>query len=170
MQLVKMLEKKNIFFDNPVTIAHTGITTDELLIQLHQLKPTGKFDWVTLLIGVNNQYRNYDLMIYENEFEELVNISISLAKKKNDVIVVSIPDWSYSPFAKNDKRTTEEISKQIDKFNAINKIVSSRVGVKYVDITDVSRNSSSDFFTIDQLHPSGKQYKFWAEKVMEKIN
>jgi lysophospholipase L1-like esterase len=162
MQLIKLLEEKNIFFQPPVTIAHTGATSGELLSDLTNLKPSGKFDLVTLLIGVNNQYRGYSIDEYENEFTHLLNIAIDLAIDKSRVVVVAIPDWSYSPFAKNDKRSIAKISEEIALFNAANKKITQSLGIKYADINSASNNPHSDYFAIDGLHPSGLQYKDWV--------
>ena len=100
IQLIQLFAQKNILFHQPVTIAHTGWTTDELINAIAQTKPTGKFDLVSLLIGVNNQYRKYSIENYRKEFVALLNDAIKFAdNKKNRVVVVSIPDWSFSAFA-----------------------------------------------------------------------
>ena len=165
MQLIKLYEAKNILFHPPVTIAHTGATSGELLFDLQQLQPKGKFDVVSLLIGVNNQYRGYSLEEYENEFTQLVDVALDLAIEKKQVIIVSIPDWSYSPFAKNDKRGTEKISEEVASFNAINKKVAIAKGIKYADITKLSQNNEAELFAADGLHPSGLQYAKWAKEI-----
>ncbi len=163
MQLVKLFQANNILFHPPITIAHTGATTDELLFDLNQLQPKGKFDLVSLLIGVNNQYRGYSLIDYEKEFEMLLDISINLSKQQ--VVVVSIPDWSYSAFGSNDQRGSEKISSEIAAFNTANKKIADKKNVLYADITALSMNHDPSFFAVDMLHPSGKQYGLWAEKI-----
>ena len=165
MQLIKSLHEKNVNFNPPVTIAHTGATTGELLFDLEQLQPLGKFDLVTLLIGVNNQYRGYSIHEYRNEFTLLINKAIQLAIDKSRVVVVSIPDWGYSPFAKNDKRGVRKISEEILAFNLVNKQIADFFGIKYADIVCVSQNSNPDFYASDGLHPSGLQYKAWSDEI-----
>ncbi len=165
MQLIKLYEAENISFHPPLTIAHTGATSGELLFDVQQLHPKGKFDLVSLLIGVNNQYRGYSMENYEIEFAQLVDIAIDLATDKKHVIVVSIPDWSYSPFAKNDKRGTVKISEEVASFNAINKKIAIAKGIKYADITKLSQNNEAELFAADGLHPSGLQYAKWAKEI-----
>jgi lysophospholipase L1-like esterase len=169
MQLSKLLLEKSIPFHLPVTIAHTGATSGELLLALEQLKPTGKFDLVSLLIGVNNQYRGYSVVEYEKEFETLLNSALNLSHKKSGVIIISIPDWSFSSFGESDKRGAEKISEEIKLFNSSNKKIADKYGVNYADITPFSMNHDVSFFAVDGLHPSGKQYKLWADLIFEKV-
>ena len=170
MQLVQKFNEQNISFATPVTIAHTGWTTGELLTAIHQLKLNGKFDLVSLLIGVNNQYRGYAVEDYRKEFLELLQLAIEYADhKKNKVVVVAIPDWSFTPFGEKDQRGAAQISHEIDIFNSINKMEALKVGVHYADISLLSKNHDLSLLTTDQLHPSGKQYGLWAEKIYNEI-
>ena len=166
MQLVEMLNDAGKPFSKPQIIATTGWTSDELIAAIKIENPQGPFDLVSLLIGVNNQYRGYSKEVYAEEFEDLLNQAIDFAGKiTNHVVVVSIPDWGATPFAKD--RNREEIAKEIDEYNTINREVSLLKGVHYVDITPDSRLSLSDYslVTTDELHPSGKEYRKWTKEI-----
>ena len=166
MQLVEMLNDAGKPFSKPQIIATTGWTSDELIAAIKIEKPQGPFDLVSLLIGVNNQYRGYSKEVYAKEFEDLLNQAIDFAGGiAIHVVVVSIPDWGATPFAKD--RNIGEIAKEIDEYNTINREISLQKGVHYVDITPGSRLSLSDYslVTTDELHPSGKEYLKWTEKI-----
>ena len=159
-------------FTSPLIIAKTGWTVDELEAGI-QATPTAAegYDLVTLLIGVNNQYRGRSVESYSLDFEKMLQRAIAFARgNKAQVVVLSIPDWGATPFAKD--RNREEIAKEIDEYNTINREISLQKGVHYVDITPGSRLSLSDFslVTSDELHPSGKEYLKWAELIFQKIN
>jgi lysophospholipase L1-like esterase len=168
-QLVQLLRKKGIHFGAPEIIAQTGWTTDELdsALKLYQYLP--KYDLVTLLIGVNNQYRGRDALQYKMEFEELLKKAIGFAGKASHVIVVSIPDYGATPFAA--EMDSEKITREIDIFNNINKAVSIQYKTQYVDITAGSRKAREDaeLVTSDRLHPSEKEYSNWAEKLANSV-
>lgn len=173
-QAVAMLKKEQLNFAPPKIIAKTGWTTDELAGAIQQENIQQQFDFVTLLIGVNNQYRQRDLPTYAAEFSQLLTTAIHYAGgSKKNVIVLSIPDWGKTPFVANDekKRAATTITKEIDAFNAINKKIAIETGVNYIDITPHSRKmaKNSSFLATDQLHPSGKMYKYWAQKVAQQI-
>jgi lysophospholipase L1-like esterase len=169
-QLVKMFASKNIHFHIPIPIAHTGFTTDELLTSIQQFQIGGKFDLVSLLIGVNNQYRNYSIEKYEIEFTELLQFAIQKANQNlNRVFVVSIPDWGFTPFGESDSRGAIQIGFEIDNYNKIAKDICTKNGIKFIDITSISKNHDPSFLTTDKLHPSGKQYGLWAEKIFENM-
>jgi lysophospholipase L1-like esterase len=165
-QLARLLEANEI--QTQVTIiARTGWTTSELWqgIQAGDIQPP--YDLVSLLIGVNNQYRGYDIKEYRDQFSFLLNKSIEYAYgEANQVIVLSIPDWGATPFATG--RDQGQIAKEIDEFNLVNRDLSQQVGVHYVDVTLISRQAESDAALIapDGLHPSGKMYAMWAEKAL----
>ena len=172
IQTVELLKKEGIYFEKPIIIAKTGWTTDELLIAIKEKDLKGKFDFVTLLIGVNSQYRGRDLENYRHEFHELLNIAIVYAgDKREHVFVISIPDWGVTPFGAKDKRGEFQIGKEIDLFNAICKDEAQKVKVNYIDITLDSRKAKSDSQLIasDGLHPSGKMYGEWVEKLCKGI-
>jgi lysophospholipase L1-like esterase len=145
-------------------IACTGWTTSELWEGIQAANPQGTYDMVSLLIGVNNQYRGYDINEYREEFKFLLEKSIEYADGKPEhVIVLSIPDWGVTPFAWG--RDSTQIAADIDVYNAINLEESQKAGVYYVDVTPVSRKAVNDQSLIagDDLHPSGKMYAEWAK-------
>ncbi len=172
MQAVALLKAEKVYFEEPVIIAQTGWTTDELALAIREKNLIGHFDYVTLLIGVNNQYRGRDLGNYRHEFHELLNIAIELADRKpTNVFVLSIPDWGVTPFAANDKRGKNIISEEIDLFNAINKDETLKVKAHYIDITPVSREAKTNpsFIAGDGLHPSGLMYAEWARLLAKEL-
>jgi len=165
-QLVGLLEERGIHSEVTI-IARTGWTTDELWqgIQAQELAPP--YEAVSLLIGVNNQYRGRDIDEYREQFAFLLNKAIEYAGgDTNRVIVLSIPDWGVTPFAQG--RDREQIVKDIDLFNAINKDEAQKAGAHYVDITPGSREAANDpsLVASDGLHPSGRMYTMWAEQVL----
>ena len=144
-------------------IARTGWTTDELWQSIQAAKPEPPYDLVSLLIGVNNQYRGYDINEYREQFILLLNESIEYAGgDPNRVIVLSIPDWGVTPFAAS--RDRGQIGKEINAFNLVNRAESEKAGVHYVDVTPGSREATDDISLVasDGLHPSGKMYSEWA--------
>lgn len=169
-QSVLQLHSKGIYFENPHIIATTGWTTDELMAAIQKASIQETYDFVTLLIGVNNQYRGRSAETYRKEFVELVELAITFSgNHEKHVIVLSIPDWGATPFAEG--RDREKIATEIDLFNAINKEESLKRGVHYIDITPISREGLKDTSLLadDGLHPSGKMYGQWAETVREII-
>jgi lysophospholipase L1-like esterase len=165
-QLAKRLEAEGIQTEVTI-IARTGWTTDELWqgIQASEIRPP--YDLVSLLIGVNNQYRGRDIDEYRQQFVFLLNKSIEYAGGvPNWVIVLSIPDWGVTPFAAG--RDAKKIAKEIDEFNQVNREESEKAGVYYMDITPVSRDAVTEPTLIagDGLHPSGKMHIVWAEKIL----
>jgi lysophospholipase L1-like esterase len=148
----------------PQIIAKTGWTTDELNAAIDAAKPQGPFDLVTLLIGVNNQYRGRSADEYRTQFAALLQRAVGFAGgDASRVIVVSIPDWGVTPFAEG--RDRAKIAREIDQFNAINREEAQRAGAKWVDITPISRGGDAALVTGDGLHPSGKQYAEWAKAI-----
>ncbi len=165
-QAVQALRKKGMGIAAPEIIAKTGWTTDELqqAINAHTFSPS--YDFVTLLIGVNNQYRGYPVERYATEFEMLLKQAIQYADgHASRVVVLSIPDWGATPFAEG--RDRAQIAREIDAYNAINKRISGQYKTHYIDITPGTREAATDNSLLagDGLHPSGKEYKRWAEKV-----
>lgn len=169
-QTVQLLRKKGLQFSAPEIIAKTGFTTDELeeAIASQQLLP--RYDFVSLLIGVNNQYRGRDEVLYKMEFEKLLKKAIGFCNDKSShVIVLSIPDYSSTPFAA--QMNKEKIGKEIDVFNNINHSLSIQYKVHYANVSGTLKNAEPEdqLIAIDGLHPSGRGYKKWAEVVAEII-
>jgi lysophospholipase L1-like esterase len=165
-QLAGRLAEKNIQTEVTI-IACTGWTTAELWQGIQAAKPEPPYDLVSLLIGVNNQFRGYDIQEYRDEFRFLLQKSIEYAD--NDprrVVVLSIPDWSVTPFAAD--RDRAQISTEIGAFNAVNRLASQQVGACYVDVTPISRLAFNDptVLVSDNLHPSGIMYAQWADLVL----
>jgi lysophospholipase L1-like esterase len=169
-QLVQQLRKKGVQVSAPEIVAKTGWTTDELTAGIAQTQFLPTYDFVTLLIGVNNQYRGRSIDEYAVQFETLLQKAITFAKNKpSKVIVVSIPDWGATPFAKD--RDTKKIGTEIDAFNAVNKKIALQYKVHYADITPGSREAltDKDLVAKDGLHPSGKEYAKWADKIIVNV-
>jgi lysophospholipase L1-like esterase len=166
IQLQRALHAAGIPLDCVEIVAGTGWTTDELRMEMDAASFRARYDLVCLLIGVNNQYRGYPLEVYAAEFSDLLRRAIRLAgDAPRRVIVLSIPDWSVTPFAQERKR--REIRTQIDQFNSINQRVSDDAGVNYIDVTDISRRASDDAMLLaaDGLHPSATMYGQWVERL-----
>ena len=159
-------QKVNQIFliDTVTVIAKTGWTTDELIDTLNNLQ-LGKFDVVSLLIGVNNQFRGYQIDKYVMEFENLLIRAIDYSKDKKNVFVLSIPDYGVTPFGK--VKGQERIYREINSYNNINRIMAEKYNVMYFDITEISRKAENDSSLLaeDKLHPSKKMYKMWIEKL-----
>lgn len=171
-QLQSLLKAQGGSVANPKIIAVTGWTTDELLAGIKKENLTGTYSFVTLLIGVNNQYRGYPINTYKKEFTELLQTAIAFAGgNKNKVFVVSIPDWGATPFGKNSGRNPLTIANEIDSFNAANQEITLSAGVNYTNITPSSRNAATDpsLVASDGLHPSAKMYAEWANTLLPKV-
>ena len=169
-QTVQLLRKQGYNFSAPEIIAKTGWTTDELEEGIKEHKFLSKYDFVSLLIGVNNQYRRRDVMLYKMEFEQLLKKALAFANDKSShVIVVSIPDYSVTPFAQS--KDLDKMAKEVEVFNNVSKAVSIQYKVHYADITPGSKQAPNDpgLLAEDKLHPSAKQYTKWAEEIAEII-
>ncbi|MCU0719264.1 MAG: SGNH/GDSL hydrolase family protein [Pirellula sp.] len=173
IQMVAQLNERGVSFSPPKIIAKTGWTTDELQTGIKHEELAEKYDWVTLLIGVNNQYRERDIDEYRNQFRELLKLAIEKASNRPErVIVLSIPDWGVTPFAIKRNRDPALIAKQIDQFNQVNREVTEELKANYIDITKLTRdaaNNPSTFLVADELHPSAEMYKRWAELASQLI-
>lgn len=150
-------------------IARTGWTTDELWQGIESNELTPPYDLVTLLIGVNNQYRGRDVDEYRLEFEYLLDKAISLTSgDPSTVVVLSIPDWGVTPFARGAAVSTAQVATQIDEYNEINRKVTEEKGASYIDVTGISRQAAGDrsLLAKDGLHPSAKMYALWVELIL----
>lgn len=171
-QVYGLMKKDNPEFAESRIIAKTGWTTDELekgIIAADKADPLqASYDFVSLLIGVNNQYRGRTVENYKPEFEQLLKKAIRFAgNNTKKVVVVSIPDWGVTPFAEG--RDRNKISKEIDAYNTATREIAEKYNVHYIDITPWTREAASDnsLLAADGLHPSAKEYKRWAEKIAE---
>ena len=152
-------------------IAETGWTSSRLIQAIDQKNIEPAYGFISLLIGVNNQFQNKSQVEFRNEFIELLNTSLRLLNNnKSRLIVLSIPDWGATPFGKSFNRS--EITKQIDQFNSIVKSESESRGIKYFNITDISRQALYDLSLIanDGLHPSAKMYGLWVNRIIDHVS
>ena len=167
VQLARRLQEEGIDIAEPEIIARTDWTTGQLLAAIDTASPTGPYSLVTLLIGVNNQFRNLGVDDYRVELAELLQQAVELAGGDSSrVIVLSIPDWGVTPFAEGADRS--QIAREIDLFNAVKREETTRTGATYVDITPISRRAETDLSLLadDGLHPSGEMYGEWKDMVL----
>lgn len=165
-QLARLLQDEGLEMEVAI-IARTGWTVDELWEGIQARPPEGVHDLVTLLIGVNDQYRGHPVDGYREDFRFMLGKAIEYAGGRPEkVIVLSIPDWGLTPFASD--RRSEPISRQIDEFNAVNLEETRRAGAHYIDVTSISRRAADDpgLIADDGLHPSARMYTLWAEKAL----
>jgi lysophospholipase L1-like esterase len=170
VQLAQTLTRNGVRCEPPHIIATTGWRTDDLKNAILAANVAKDYTLVSLLIGVNNQYQGKTAASYGPEFEELLMMAITFAGgDKSKVFVVSIPDYGYTPFGKGKH---EKISKEIDAFNEVNRSIASEQGVKYFNITDISRKGFEDpeLVAADGLHPSGKQYRAWVKLISQGLH
>ena len=171
-QAVQLLRKKyNVEILAPEIVAKTGWTTDELLSAIDTTKFLPSYDFVTLLIGVNNQYRGRSVENYKLEFEQLLQKAIRFAKGiSKNVFVLSIPDWGATPFAEGKEIT--QIATEIDSYNLACMQITLHHQCQYIEITRSQRADGMDtvFLASDLLHPSGKEYAKWAKLFARILN
>lgn len=165
MQLAEKLRKQGIAIDNPQIVAVTGWTTDELSAGMDQAAIASGYDLVTLLIGVNNQYRGRPIEEYREQFRALLMRAVALAgHQAEQVVVVSIPDWGVTPFGYASGRDRKQIAQDLDDFNAIARDEATGGGAHFVNITGISREHAG-LVASDGLHPSGAQYALWTDAI-----
>lgn len=167
VQLAEALRKQGRNIAPPTIIARTGWTTLELQAAVNKTSPQGPYEMVTLLIGVNDQFRGGEADAYRAPFRALLQQAISFAGGNADhVVVAAIPDWSVTPFAPAAEASA--IGAMIDRFNAVNREEAAAAKARYVDITPISREAKTNdaLLARDQLHPSGEMYRRWVEAVL----
>ena len=170
VQLATALRREGVALVDPRIIAATGWTTDELSAAIDATESLGSFDFVSLLIGVNNQYRGRSVTEYRDQFTALLERTIGFAGGRADrVLVLSIPDWGVTPFAaaqyaQQRGRDAAQIAGEIDAYNAVAQAACAERGVAFVDITAVSRarGAETSMLVDDGLHPSAVMYAQWA--------
>lgn len=168
VQLVKRLSCDSLDIAEPFIVAKTGWTTDELSAAIKEKNVKDTFDIVTLLIGVNNQYRGRSAEEYRGELKQLIETALKFAGgKKERVFIISIPDWGVTPFAEGRER--KKIAEEIDEFNKVKKEEAENYGIRYYDITEISRIDDPALIAPDGLHPSGKMYKMWVDKFYDDV-
>lgn len=168
-QLKDSLVRKGIFLEEPLIIARTGWTTADLENGIANEGIMGDtFELVTLLIGVNNQYRGHAIEDYGPAFKALLEKAIRLAgNNKDHVFVLSIPDYAYTPFGQQ-RPDPDQISAEIDAYNAVNRYISENLGVAYFDITPITRQGLDKPALVanDGLHPSSLMYSQWINQML----
>ncbi len=173
-QLVQQLRAKHPGFQAPEIVAKTGWTTNELATHLIHTLLQKQYDFVTLLIGVNNQYRGLLIQEFDQEFTFLLLKALQYnGHQNNRVFVLSIPDWSHTPFAQNKSQETgldlAETSAQIDAFNEVIKKRCEDMEIEFVYITDVTRNCAPEMLAQDGLHYSANMHQIWANLLLQKF-
>ena len=166
MQLAQALREAGIAIEDPHIIASNGWTTDELSAAMDAAAPLNTWDFVSLLIGVNNQYRGRDVDDYLGEFNRLLQRAIALADGRADrVLVLSIPDWGVTPFARDSGRDLQQIADALDAYNAAARELCAAQGAAFVDITGISRERGEEpaMLVDDGLHPSAAMYTQWKQ-------
>lgn len=164
-ELVRRLRCAGVTIEDPCIVATTGWTTDELAQAMDAAALTPAYDLVTLQIGVNNQYRGRATLEYREQFAALMDRAIALAGgHAAHVIVVSIPDWGVTRFAREQGGESSSIAAELDAYNAIARDESRRSGAAFVDITGISR-AHPDLVADDGLHPSAAQYAAWVDAI-----
>lgn len=166
-QFVDYALDRGIDFKNPELIAQTGWKTYDLLNAIKSSNLSVKYDFISLLIGVNNQFNSRPLSEFEDDLNEILTEINYLKKGNSKVIVISIPDWGYSPYGSSYDR--DRISDEIDQFNNILKKISEQNNLNFVDVTQISRLAIKEpnLIAEDKLHPSGLMYFEWVEKIYE---
>jgi lysophospholipase L1-like esterase len=169
-QIVQQLRKAGFAFYAAEIIAKTGWTTDELSNAIENTIFQKKYDIVSLLIGVNNQYRGRSTIEFKIEFEQLLQKAIQFAGNRPDrVFVLSIPDWGVTPFAEG--RDKRQLAQEIDAFNAVCANAAAAFQTHFINISPSQREDGNKtaFLAPDGLHPSGIEYKKWADKLFDEI-
>lgn len=168
-QLADLLLAKQVYYANPEIIAVTGWRTDELIDSLNQHRFSPPYGLVTLLIGVNNQYQARSFGQYEKEFPLLLERAIALAgDDPGRVVVVSIPDYSYTPFGRKHQRASR-ISAELEFYNQFALSMAEERGAHAVNITPISQSDDHTLVASDGLHPSALQYYLWAKQIVKVV-
>jgi lysophospholipase L1-like esterase len=171
-QAVQHLRREKWHIAPPEIIALTGWTTDELLNAINEHTFLRHYDFVSLLIGVNNQYRGRSVEDYTPECEALLKRAMELANGKGShVFLISIPDYGVTPFAREKELDASKIAQDIDQFNAVGRALAAQYGAHFIDITEGSREALQDpsLLAVDGLHPSAKEYARWAIRLAESM-
>jgi lysophospholipase L1-like esterase len=165
VQLADKLRAQGVAIGDPQIVAVTGWTTDELSAGMDQASLVANYDLITLLIGVNNQYRGRPSAQYREEFRALLLRAVGLANHRSErVVVVSIPDWGVTPFGHASNRDLLQIAHELDMFNLIAREEAVHAGARFVNITSISREHPW-LVASDGLHPSAAQYSLWTEAI-----
>ena len=166
-QFIKVAYENGVDFSSPRIIAETGWKSYDLINAIESSNFEKKYDYVSLLIGVNNQFNSRPVNEFENDLDKLLIKINNLKKKNGSVLIISIPDWGSSPFGEGFDRNV--ISNEINTFNNSLKNFANTNGLNYVDVTEISRRAINEpnLIAIDNLHPSGIMYLEWAKKIFQ---
>lgn len=165
LQLARALREEGIALADPRIIATTGWTTDELSAAMDAAEPLGRYDFVSLLVGVNNQYRGRELDEYRVQFATLLWRALGLnGNRPERLLVLSFPDWGVTPFAAQSGRDLAQVARETDAFNAAAREACAARGVRFIDITGISRERGAEpaMLAADGLHPSATMYAEWV--------
>ena len=171
VQFLKELTATTNVIDTLQIIAQTGWRVDQLKEAMNSSDLEPPYGIVSLLIGVNNQYQGQNANDFRPEFIEILEKSLKLVENRTErLFVISIPDWGASPYGFGFDRA--KVSKEINEFNSVVKEESEKRGLRYFDITAISRRALIDRTLIasDGLHPSGKMYKLWVDMMIPEIS
>jgi lysophospholipase L1-like esterase len=170
VQLAALLRQRGLAVEEPEIVARTGWTTAELSAGIDAAAPHGRYDLVSLLIGVNDQYRGGKPEDYQLAFVAMLRRAVGFAGGRPErVVVLSIPDWSVTPFAAGGSRDVVRIAREIRQFNDVNRDEAHRAGCRWVDVTTVSEKALGhpDLIAPDGLHPSAAMYAEWARLALQ---
>ncbi len=164
-QFIQVAYENGVDFSSSRIIAETGWKSYDLINAIESSNFEKKYDYVSLLIGVNNQFNSRPVNEFKNDLDKLLVKINNLKKKSGSVLIISIPDWGSSPFGEGFDRN--KISNEINTFNNSLKSFANINGLKYVDVTEISRRATNEpnLITDDNLHPSGAMYLEWAKKI-----
>jgi lysophospholipase L1-like esterase len=168
-RLAALLRGNGFELSDPEIVAATGWTTGELDHAIDAASSRGPYDLVSLLVGVNDQYRGLALGGFRARFAALLERATTFANgNASRVVVVSIPDWGVTPFAREKGRDMLQVAGEIDEFNSVARSEADRAGARFVDVTPISRLASHDASMIvaDGLHPSAVMYRLWAKLIL----
>tara|TARA_R110000868_G_scaffold142218_6_gene359413 strand:+ start:561 stop:1244 length:684 start_codon:yes stop_codon:yes gene_type:complete len=168
-QLADSLRKRGFVVEKPKIIAKTGWRSDNLIDAIHNNDPTEKYDLVSILIGVNNQYQEKSLEVFKNDLEVLIKLAIKYSKNgREGIFALSIPDYGVTPFAS--AKNPEKISEEIEAYNNASQAIFEKNGIHFFDICPISKEAkdSPELLAKDQLHPSGLMYQKWVSYLFQK--
>jgi lysophospholipase L1-like esterase len=168
--LVNQFKAEGLNFEKPIIVAKTGWRADELADAVKNIETKSKFDLVSIQIGVNNQYQGIEILQFQEDLRRIIGQATVLSKHGvESVFALSIPDYSVTPFAR--KKNPEKIAAEIKEYNALYQATCKEYGIKFYDITPVSQEAARNTQLIadDKLHPSGKMYQFWVNKISSSI-
>jgi lysophospholipase L1-like esterase len=173
LQVAEILKSEDFSFSNTKIVAKTGWTSGELLeaVEKENITPNA-FDFASLLIGVNNQYKGQPLEQFKADLTKLIEVTLPyVGHQKDKLVLISIPDWGVTRFGQSGIRPTDQIAKEIDAYNEVVRLEALAYGLSFINVTDSYRirGGISENMVADGLHPSRFIYREWAFFISEKI-